>query len=165
MVYFIAIFLIKISLTIFSKGSSKGSIETLTNQVIDEVGTLHLEKIKSHSAPESEESSVNFEVTPVPKKKLSLDSKDLDAASAASTLEYLKEKSQKVAQEKDMDERSDCSSVGMMKKISPSATLTSVSIVRKTLFLLVFEWFSSVFIYFNYTIKTFLKNIFKCLEQ
>lgn len=89
--------------------------------------------MKSHSAPESEESRSNYELTPVPRKKLSLDSKDLDEASAASTLEYLKEKSQKMAQEKDMDEKSDCSSVGMVKKISPSGTLTSVSTVRKLL--------------------------------
>lgn len=106
------------------------SIETLTNEVQqdDEKTPIFIKK-KSHSAPESDASNNSiYEKTPVPKKKLSLDSKELRKDMSTDTVkEFLKEKCQK-QQEKDMDEASVCSSVDRVKTISPTATLTSVSL-------------------------------------
>lgn len=86
-------------------------------------------KKKSHSAPESDSSSsIIYDATPVPKKKLSLDETTMKPDVAGSSIkEFLKERSQKL-QEKDLDETSDSQSTGSrLKAISPAATLTSVS--------------------------------------
>lgn len=95
---------------------SNASINTLTNDVKDEMTPILMKKM-SHSAPESDSSSSIYDATPVPKKKLSLDGTlPLDES-------FAKEKCQKL-HEKDMDEASTCSSA---KAISPAATLTSVN--------------------------------------
>lgn len=84
-------------------------------------------KKKSHSAPESDSSSSIYDATPVPRKKLSLDaSLTKHDSSEVTSLEYMKEKCQKM-QEKDLDETSDGLSVGRVNTISPAATLTSVN--------------------------------------
>jgi hypothetical protein len=85
-----------------------------------------LMKKKSHSAPESDTSSSIYDaiLTPVPKKKLSLDGTLSNRDSCASTItaEFMKEKNQKM-QEKDLDE----ASIDRARTISPAATLTSVN--------------------------------------
>lgn len=95
-----------------------------------------LVKKKSHSAPESDTSDSIYEAIPEPKKKLSLDETSSKRTSTASTItEFLKEKSQRRLQEKDLDEASNCSSLGRIKATSsPAATLTSVRIIPKSLY-------------------------------
>lgn len=86
-----------------------------------------LMKKKSHSAPESDSSSIIYDATPVPKKKLSLDGAMMSQKSSESSVkEFMKEKNQKML-EKDLDETSDCQSSSRVKMISPAATLTSVN--------------------------------------
>jgi hypothetical protein len=108
---------------------SSGSVDTLTNDVNNEdEKTPIFRKKKSHSAPESDASSGIYEKTPVPKKKLSLDDKQLCKDMSSDTVkEFLKEKYHR-QQEKDMNEASSVASSTDGSKISPSATLTSVSI-------------------------------------
>lgn len=87
-------------------------------------------KKKSHSAPESDTSSSMYEaLTPNAKKKLSLDGDLLKRDISSNTIkEFIKEKTQKRMQEKDVDEASSYySSVERLKTASPAATLTSVS--------------------------------------
>lgn len=105
---------------------SNGSTNTLTNGVKEEMTPILLKK-KSHSAPESDSSSSIYDATPVPKKKLSLDGALLTQKSSATTdNEFVKENRQKML-EKDLDETSDCLSVGRVTTISPVANLTSVN--------------------------------------
>lgn len=84
-----------------------------------------VKKKKSHSAPESDTSDSIYEALPEPKKKLSLDetSSSKRTSTASTITEFLKEKSQRILQEKDLDEASNCSSLGR-KASSPAATLT-----------------------------------------
>jgi hypothetical protein len=104
---------------------SNGSTNTITNDIKEDMTPILVKK-KSHSAPESDTSSSIYDatLTPVPKKKLSLDGTLSNRDSCASTItaEFTKEKSQEL-QEKDLDE----ASVGRARTISPAATLTSVS--------------------------------------
>ena len=104
---------------------SNGSTNTITNDVKDDMTPILMKK-KSHSAPESDTSSCIYDasVTPVPKKKLSLDGTLSNRDSCASTIttEFTKEKGQEM-QEKDLDE----TSIGRARTISPAATLTSVN--------------------------------------
>lgn len=84
-------------------------------------------KKKSYSAPESDSSSSIYDATPVPKKKLSLDGALMEQKSSDRMVnEFMKENNQKI-HEKDLDEASDCQSVGRINTISPVATLTSVN--------------------------------------
>lgn len=108
---------------------SNGSINTLTNELKEDMTPILIKK-KSHSAPESDTSADSiYEAMPEPKKKLSLDETSSKRASNASTItEFLKEKSQRKLQEKDLDEASNCSSLSRMKSTaSPAGTLRSVS--------------------------------------
>lgn len=99
-------------------------------------------KKKSCSAPESDTSGSICDGTPVLKKKLSLDGSELKRELSTHTVkEFLKEKCQKMI-EKDLDEASDCSSVGRVKMNSPSAILTSVSNLIKN-FVSRFETFKT----------------------
>lgn len=94
------------------------------------VTPILLLKKKSHSAPESDTLSGIYDaLTPKPKKKLSLDGDLLKRDISSNTIkEFIKEKSQKKLQEKDVDEASSyCSSMERLKTASPAATLTSVS--------------------------------------
>lgn len=85
-------------------------------------------KKKSHSAPESDTSDSIYEAMPEPKKKFSLDETSSKRTSTSSTItEFLKEKSQRKLQEKDLDEASNCSSLSRLKTASPAGTLRSVS--------------------------------------
>lgn len=107
---------------------SAGSVNTLTNGAREDTTPILMKK-KSHSAPESDSSSsIIYDATPVPKKKLSLDETTMKPDVAGSSIkEFLKERNQKL-QEKDLDETSDSQSTGSrLKAISPAATLTSVS--------------------------------------
>lgn len=110
---------------------SNGSINTLTNELKEDMTPILIKK-KSHSAPESDTSESIYEAMPEPKKKLSLDeTASSKRASTSSTItEFLKEKSQRKLQEKDLDEASNCSSLSRLKTASPGGTLRSVS--RKT---------------------------------
>lgn len=84
-------------------------------------------KKKSYSAPESDSSSSIYDATPVPKKKLSLDGALMEQKSSDRMVnEFRKENNQKI-HEKDLDETSECQSVGRINTISPVATLTSVN--------------------------------------
>ena len=105
---------------------SNGSTNTLTNGLKEEMTPILLKK-KSHSAPESDSSSSIYDATPVPKKKLSLDGA-LTAQKASENMmaAFVKENKQRML-EKDLDETSDCFSVGRVTTISPAATLTSVN--------------------------------------
>jgi hypothetical protein len=117
----ISLFLISTQ-TLFSNGSTN----TITNDVKEDMTPI-LAKKKSHSAPESDTSSSIYDAisTPVPKKKLSLDGTLSNRDSCASTItaEFMKEKNQKMNQEKDLDE----ASIDRVRTISPAATLTSVN--------------------------------------
>lgn len=102
-------------------------------------------KKKSHSAPESDSSSsIIYDATPVPKKKLSLDETLMKQEGSDNTIRnFLKEKCQKM-QEKDLDEASDSYSVGRVTScVSPAATLTSVSDKPISLFKVFFQLLSS----------------------
>lgn len=84
-------------------------------------------KKKSHSAPESDSSSSIYDATPVPKKKLSFDGALTTQKISDTTVnEFVKENRQRIL-EKDLDETSDCMSMGRVATISPAATLTSVN--------------------------------------
>lgn len=84
-------------------------------------------KKKSASAPESDSSDISYDITPTPKKKLSLDDSQMkDEILDCNSKNFSKEKSEKM-QEKDLDETSYCSIASTAKTLSPVPTLTSVN--------------------------------------
>lgn len=113
--------------TSIDSNRSNGSINTLTNELREDMTPILIKK-KSHSAPESDTSDSIYDAMPQPKKKLSLDETSSKRTSTSSTItEFLKEKSQRKLQEKDLDEASNCSSLSRLKTASPAGTLRSVS--------------------------------------
>lgn len=131
LIFFFFSFSFAYSLLPIDSNHSNGSINTLTNELKEDMTPILIKK-KSHSAPESDTSDSIYEAMPQPKKKLSLDeTASSKRASTSSTItEFLKEKSQRKLQEKDLDEASNCSSLSRLKTASPAGTLRSVS--RKT---------------------------------